>query len=113
MGNGTSDDLATLRAMRSRAVLGGGQKRIEQQHARGKLTARERLDRLYDPGTFLELGMFAKHRCEALAGKDIPGDGVVVGSALISKIEANLDDLDCAKREIVELLTSMRHAMDA
>lgn len=41
------------------------------------------------------------------------GDGVVVGSALISKIEANLDDLDRAKREIVELLTSMRHAMDA
>ena len=47
--------LVTLRDMRSRAVLGGGQKRIEQQHARGKLTARERIDLFLDPGSFVEL----------------------------------------------------------
>ncbi|HOD22782.1 MAG TPA: acyl-CoA carboxylase subunit beta, partial [Polyangiaceae bacterium] len=71
--------IALLEHTRARIEAGGGSAAVDKQHKRGKLTARERLDRLYDPGTFLELGMFAKHRCEALAGKDIPGDGVVVG----------------------------------
>ena len=45
------------------AKLGGGTKKIEDQHSRGKLTARERMDQLFDEGTFVELGMFARHDC--------------------------------------------------
>jgi len=51
-----------LRGLRERARLGGGQARIDRQHARGKLTARERVERLLDPGSFRELGMFVTHR---------------------------------------------------
>jgi acetyl-CoA carboxylase carboxyltransferase component len=51
-----------LREMRGQAQLGGGQARIDRQHAKGKLTARERIERLLDPGTFRELDMFATHR---------------------------------------------------
>ena len=51
-----------LREMRDQAQLGGGQARIERQHAQGKLTARERIDRLLDPGSFRELDMFVSHR---------------------------------------------------
>jgi acetyl-CoA carboxylase carboxyltransferase component len=81
MGDRTGDDLATLRAMRSRAVLGGGQKRIEQQHARGKLTARERLALLLDEGSFQEFGALATHNVVEF-GLDLqrfPGDGIVTG----------------------------------
>ena len=55
----TGEHLATLREMRGRAILGGGKKRIEQQHARGKLTARERLALLIDEGSFQEFGALA------------------------------------------------------
>ena len=81
MGDRTSDDLATLRAMRSRAVLGGGQKRIEQQHARGKLTARERLALLLDEGSFQEFGALATHNVAefGLDRQRFPGDGIVTG----------------------------------
>ena len=81
-----SDHLRTLREMRSRAVLGGGTKRIEQQHARGKLTARERLALLLDDGSFQELGALATHRVTdfGLADQRIPGDGVVVGTGKIN-----------------------------
>ena len=81
MGDSTSDDLATLRAMRSRAVLGGGQKRIEQQHARGKLTARERLALLLDEGSFQEFGALATHNVVefGLDRQRFPGDGIVTG----------------------------------
>ena len=48
--------------MRAQAQLGGGEKRIAAQHAKGKLTARERIDLLMDPGSFEELGMLVKHR---------------------------------------------------
>jgi acetyl-CoA carboxylase carboxyltransferase component len=67
--------------MRREAVLGGGQKRIEQQHTRGKLTARERLDLLLDEGSFEELGMFVTHRSVdfGLESQKYLGDGVVTG----------------------------------
>jgi acetyl-CoA carboxylase carboxyltransferase component len=86
MGNSTSDDLATLRAMRSRAVLGGGQKRIEQQHARGKLTARERLALLLDEGSFQEFGALATHHVTefGLDQQRCPGDGIVTGFGKVS-----------------------------
>jgi acetyl-CoA carboxylase carboxyltransferase component len=55
------DSLASLESMIKKAELGGGTEEIEKQHRRGKLTARERIDLLLDPGTFLEFGMFAEH----------------------------------------------------
>jgi acetyl-CoA carboxylase carboxyltransferase component len=80
------DHLARLREMRSRAVLGGGQKRIEQQHARGKLTARERLALLLDEGSFQEFGALATHDvCEfGLEQQRFPGDGIVTGFGKIN-----------------------------
>jgi propionyl-CoA carboxylase beta chain len=70
-----------LRAMRARARLGGGAKRIDTQHAKGKLTARERLDLLLDPGTFNELEPFITHQGDemGLAAERYLGDGVLTG----------------------------------
>ena len=60
---------------------GGGEKAIEKQHARGKKTARERIDLLMDPGTFREIDRFVQHRCSnfGMEKKEIPADGVVTG----------------------------------
>ena len=71
-----------LEKRREAARLGGGQKRIDAQHARGKLTARERIELLLDHGSFEEFDMFVQHRCIDFGmDKDekIPGDGVVTG----------------------------------
>lgn len=76
------DDLADLER---RAELGGGAERIERQHAAGKLTARERIDALFDPGTFEEIDKLVTHRSRDF-GMDqqiIPGDGVVAGRGLV------------------------------
>ncbi len=75
------DKLEELRKMRAKAKLGGGQARIDDQHARGKLTARERIDMLLDSGTFQELGRLATHNFSdfGMADKKYPGDGVVTG----------------------------------
>jgi acetyl-CoA carboxylase carboxyltransferase component len=74
-----------LASMREAARLGGGQAKIDQQHKRGKLTARERLDLLLDPGSFVEFDMFVTHRCTdfGMEKQRIPGDGVVTGHGLI------------------------------
>jgi acetyl-CoA carboxylase carboxyltransferase component len=81
-----SDPLQVLREMRSRAVLGGGTKRIEQQHARGKLTARERLALLLDHGSFQEFGALATHQISefGLDKQRFPGDGIVTGFGKVS-----------------------------
>lgn len=70
---------------REQARLGGGQKAIDKQHARGKYTARERIDMLVDEGSFEEYDMFKLHRCHnfGMEKKQYPGDGVVAGSATI------------------------------
>ncbi len=75
------DKLQELRQMRNKARLGGGEKRIAEQHAKGKLTARERLEMLLDSGTFQELGGLATHNFTdfGMADKRFPGDGVVTG----------------------------------
>lgn len=76
-----TDQLEQLRAKRQAAVQGGGQERIEAQHSRGKLTARERLAILLDEGSFQEMGALATHQ-NAEFGMDklrFPGDGVVTG----------------------------------
>jgi propionyl-CoA carboxylase beta chain len=71
--------------MRAEAALGGGEERVAQQHERGKLTARERLDLLLDPGSFVELDAFVTHRATdfGLAARTYLGDGVVTGHGRI------------------------------
>src|SRR6201996_138582 len=70
-----------LRARREQIRLGGGEPKIAAQHAADKLTARERLDLLIDPGTFVELGMHGRPHFsqKAMEGRDAPADGVVTG----------------------------------
>src|SRR5438876_6046920 len=77
----THDKIEHLRDLREQARLGGGERRIEAQHAKGKLTARERLDLLLDSGTFVEIGQFVTHRSTSfgLDSEHYYGDGVVTG----------------------------------
>jgi propionyl-CoA carboxylase beta chain len=80
------EKLERLRKKQDGARLGGGEKRIEAQHKKGKLTARERLDILIDKGTFEEFDMFVTHRSHdfGLDKQQYPGDGVVTGCGLIN-----------------------------
>ncbi len=73
--------LSQLNEYRKKTRQGGGAKRIEAQHSKGKLTARERIDLLFDAGTFEEIGTFAIHRCVdfGMAEQQYAGDSVVVG----------------------------------
>jgi len=66
-----------LKQAREAALKGGGADKIARQHERGKLTARERLNALLDPGSFSEIGMLATHL------KDTPGDGIITGHGTI------------------------------
>src|SRR5437879_7156096 len=74
-----------LAALDEQAELGGGQERIDKQHQEGKLTARERIELLLDPGSFIELDRFKTHRADdfGMSGKKILGDGVVTGYGLV------------------------------
>ncbi len=80
------DILDKLEARRAEARLGGGEKRIEAQHKRGKLTARERIELLLDKGSFEEFDMFVEHRSAEFGMEKtrIPGDGVVTGWGTIN-----------------------------
>jgi propionyl-CoA carboxylase beta chain len=75
-----------LEQKRQAARLGGGQNRIDAQHAKGKLTARERIEVLLDPDSFEEYGMFVEHRCSnfGMDNNTTPGDGVVTGHGTIN-----------------------------
>jgi len=82
----TNDQLEHLKELRAKARLGGGQARIDKQHAKGSLTARERIDLLLDKGSFEEFDMFKTHRCTDF-GMDkqvYPGDGVVTGHGTVN-----------------------------
>jgi propionyl-CoA carboxylase beta chain len=82
----TNDErIARLRALRAESLLGGGEERIAQQHGRGKLTARERLELLLDRDSFVELDAFVTHRSSdfGLEEQRVLGDGVVTGHGLI------------------------------
>lgn len=70
-----------LRAKRQEIEMGGGQEKIDDQHSKGKMTARERLDKLFDEGTFVEIGAFVETRSVdfGMQDKKMPGDGVVTG----------------------------------
>ena len=80
------DIIHELENKREAARLGGGQKRIDSQHKKGKLTARERLELLLDPDSFEEWDMFKEHRCTdfGMAETKNPGDGVVTGYGTIN-----------------------------
>src|SRR5690554_806849 len=77
----TKSNAEHLQELNDAAELGGGQARIDRQHEAGKLTARERIALLLDPGTFVELDKFVTNRCNdfSMADQKIPGDGVVTG----------------------------------
>src|SRR5690349_19894001 len=77
--------LRQLEEKRRAAWLGGGERRIEAQHAKGKLTARERLELLIDPHSFEEWDMFVEHRSTdfGIDEQKVPGDGVVTGHGTI------------------------------
>ncbi len=79
------EKIKRLEELNARAELGGGQVRIDRQHEAGKLTARERLELLLDPGTFAETDRFVVHRCTDFGMDEtkIPGDGVVTGHGRI------------------------------
>ncbi|MBW2087256.1 MAG: methylmalonyl-CoA carboxyltransferase, partial [Deltaproteobacteria bacterium] len=80
-----SDKYEELRRRDAEALLGGGQDRIDAQHKKGKMTARERVKFLLDDGTFEEFDRFVVHRCTdfGMDKKKIPGDGVVTGYGTI------------------------------
>lgn len=77
--------LQQLEERRRQALLGGGQQRIDKRHAKGQLTARERLDRFFDQGSFIEFGMHAHHSCThfGLEKRKMPGDGVVCATGTV------------------------------
>jgi propionyl-CoA carboxylase beta chain len=74
-----------LADLEQRAELGGGRHRLDRQHSAGKLTARERVDLLFDPGTFEEVDKLVTHRCRdfGMEQQVVPGDGVVAGHGLV------------------------------
>ena len=77
----TGKKVQELHQLKEKIRAGGGEARIQKQHDKGKLTARERLNLLFDPGTFVELDAFVKHRCVdfGMEKKEAPGEGVVTG----------------------------------
>ena len=81
----TNDQLDHLRKLRAEARLGGGQQRIDKQHEKGSMTARERIDLLLDKGSFEEFDMFKTHRCRdfGMEKQVFPGDGVVTGHGTV------------------------------
>ena len=80
-----NDRIGELREKRAKIELGGGRERIDKQHAAGKLTARERMEKLVDRDSFQEIGLFARHRATSfgMADKSMPADGVVTGCATV------------------------------
>jgi len=80
------DIIDKLEVKREAARQGGGERRVEAQHGRGKLTARERIELLLDPGSFEETDMFVEHRCTDfdMADTRVPGDGVVTGQGTVN-----------------------------
>ena len=79
------DKIKDLREREAKILQMGGEKAVEKQKKAGKLTARERLDVFFDPGTFRELDMFVSHRCVhfGMEKVEIPSDGVITGHGLV------------------------------
>ncbi|MCK5346595.1 MAG: methylmalonyl-CoA carboxyltransferase, partial [Candidatus Heimdallarchaeota archaeon] len=81
----SQDKIKELIDLRAQAKLGGGEKRIESQHSKGKFTARERIDLLLDEGSFEEFDMFVTHRCHdfSMEKQQFLSDGVITGHGTI------------------------------
>ncbi|MGI6587614.1 MAG: methylmalonyl-CoA decarboxylase subunit alpha [Peptococcia bacterium] len=81
----TQEKITALQALTKKIEAGGGEQAVEKQHQKGKLTARERLEKLLDPGSFTELDKFVTHRCVnfGMEKKEAPGEGVVTGYGTI------------------------------
>src|SRR6185437_14477036 len=79
------DKIAELEAKRSELELGGGKDKVDRQHKSGAMTARERVSKLVDKGSFEEIGLFAQHRATyfGMAEKELAADGVITGCATI------------------------------
>ena len=79
------EKIELMLAKKEHLMQGGGEKSIAKQHSKGKLTARERLNLLFDEDTFVELDMFVRHRCTNFGQekKELPGEGVVTGYGTI------------------------------
>ncbi len=79
------DSIKHLEELERRAERGGGEDRLRRQHEAGKLTAHERVNLLFDPGSFQEIDKLVTHRCQdfGMAGQLVPGDGVVAGSGRV------------------------------
>ncbi|MCK5098043.1 MAG: methylmalonyl-CoA carboxyltransferase, partial [Desulfobacteraceae bacterium] len=79
------EELERLRTLQQRAIMGGGEKAMDRHRSKGKLTARERLDLLFDPGSFVELNDLAESQCVdfGMEKRKVPGDGVVTGFGTI------------------------------
>ena len=84
----TEERLRDLRNRKAQSEAGGGQIRVDAQHNRGKLTARERLEILLDEGSFQEIDALVEHRCRDfdMDKNVIPGDGVVTGHGCINAV---------------------------
>ena len=84
--NSNVKKLLDLRERKGRILQMGGSKSVEKQHERRKMTARERIDLLFDAGTFMEVDALVKHRCTlfGMEGKELPADAVVTGSGKIN-----------------------------
>lgn len=78
--------LSDLINIKTKLQKGGGEEAINNQHSKGKMTARERIDKIFDKGTFIETGLFVKHRCTnfGIEKKEIPYDGVITGYGQIN-----------------------------
>ena len=96
------EKIEKLRALKAEARLGGGAERIEAQHKKGKLTARERVDLLMDEGTFQEIDMLVRHRSKdfGLESQRILGDGVIIffvsnriGDAVVDSSDTILESM--------------------
>lgn len=81
----TQEKIQELQKRKEKVLAGGGAKAIEKQHKSGKLTARERVEKLLDPGSFTEIDQYVTHRCSNfdMSGKEAPGEGVVTGFGTI------------------------------
>ena len=80
-----AERISELTEKRKKLQQGGGKQRLQKQHELGKLSARERIEKLVDPKSFQEIGLFAKHRATyfGMADKELPADGVVTGCATV------------------------------
>ena len=114
-----AEKIRELREREAKVKAMGGAKAVEKQHAGGKLTARERLDLFFDPGTFQETDMFVTHRCVNFGMEkiEIPADGVITGQLerhrtdiLVSTVDTDADLYDSTSAWRERALAGILHS---